>query len=81
MLGFDSSDWEEDGERSWDVMRALDYLLSLKYVDAKCVLITGLSMGGEITTITVKVSNRNLKKGISNRSVRRSGRKSKRKRL
>jgi Prolyl oligopeptidase family len=58
MPGFDSSDWEEDGERSWDVMRALDYLLSLKYVDAKCILITGLSMGGEITTIAAALEPR-----------------------
>ena len=48
--GFDS-DWEEDGERAWDVMRALDYLLSLANVDSTRVVVTGLSMGGEITTI------------------------------
>jgi hypothetical protein len=49
--GFDS-DWEEDGERAWDAMRALDYLLSLPYVDPASVLVTGISLGGEITTIT-----------------------------
>lgn len=48
---FDTTDWEEDGERAWDVIHALDYLLNLNYVNPKCVLITGLSMGGEITTI------------------------------
>jgi len=48
--GFDS-DWEEDGERAWDAMRGLDYLLEQIFVDASRVLVTGLSMGGEITTI------------------------------
>ncbi len=48
--GFDS-DWEEDGERAWDAMRGLDYLLSRPEVDAKRVLVTGLSMGGEVSTI------------------------------
>lgn len=45
------SDWEEDGERAWDVMRALDYLLTLPYVDRGRVLVTGLSLGGEIASI------------------------------
>lgn len=49
--GFDS-DWEEDGERTWDAMRALDHLLAQPNVDGSRVLVTGLSMGGEITTIT-----------------------------
>src|SRR5262249_24525007 len=48
--GFDS-DWEEDGERLWDAMRALDYLCSLPKVDADRVAVTGLSMGGQITTM------------------------------
>lgn len=43
------SDWEEDGERAWDVLRGLDWLLSLPGVDASQVVLTGLSMGGEIT--------------------------------
>jgi dienelactone hydrolase len=49
--GFDS-DWEEDGERSWDAMRAVDYLLSLPNVDPTRIVMTGLSMGGEVTAIT-----------------------------
>jgi acetyl esterase/lipase len=48
--GFDS-DWVEDGERAWDAMRGLDYLLSRRDVDPKHVVVTGLSMGGEMTTI------------------------------
>jgi dienelactone hydrolase len=48
--GFDS-DWEEDGERAWDAMRGLDYLLSPPSVDATRVLVTGISLGGEVTMI------------------------------
>jgi hypothetical protein len=47
--GFDS-DWEEDGERAWDVMRALDWILARTDVDASRVTVTGLSMGGEVAT-------------------------------
>jgi hypothetical protein len=43
--GLESSDWEQDGERVWDAMRALDYLISLPFVDSKNVVVTGLSMG------------------------------------
>ena len=55
--GFDS-DWEESGERVWDAMRALDYLLALPNVDPARVLITGLSMGGEVTTLTSALDTR-----------------------
>lgn len=48
--GFDS-DWEEDGERVWDAMRALDYLSSLPQVDTSRLLVTGLSMGGTVTAM------------------------------
>ena len=44
------TDWEEDGERVWDVMRGLDYVLSRSDVDPSRVAVTGLSMGGEITS-------------------------------
>jgi len=44
--GFDS-DWEEDGERVWDAMRALDYVLALPNVDTTRVIVVGHSMGGE----------------------------------
>jgi hypothetical protein len=47
---FRSSDWVETGERAWDAMRALDYLLERPEVDRRHVLVTGLSMGGEVTT-------------------------------
>jgi len=48
------SDWEEDGERAWDASRALDLLLSGQFgvaVDPMRVLVTGLSLGGEMATI------------------------------
>ncbi len=44
------SDWEEDGERAWDVMRAADLARALPQVDDRRVLVTGLSMGGEVAT-------------------------------
>jgi dienelactone hydrolase len=55
---FNSSDWEENGERAWDVMRALDYLLQLPYVDPNHVLITGHSLGGEVATIVAALEPR-----------------------
>jgi dienelactone hydrolase len=55
--GFDS-DWEEDGERAWDVMRALDHLLARPDVDRRRVLVTGLSMGGEVATIAAALDPR-----------------------
>jgi len=48
-VGLDS-DWVEDGERTWDVERAVDYLASLGTIDANHILVTGLSMGAEIAS-------------------------------
>ncbi|HEY2903797.1 MAG TPA: hypothetical protein VGL59_24645, partial [Polyangia bacterium] len=42
------SEWEEDGERTWDMMRGLDYVLGRDDVDRGRVTVVGLSMGGEI---------------------------------
>ncbi|MBI1763064.1 MAG: acetylxylan esterase [Acidobacteria bacterium] len=44
------TDWEEDGERAWDAMRALDYALKRPDVDAARVVVAGLSLGGEISS-------------------------------
>jgi dienelactone hydrolase len=58
--GFDS-DWAEDGERAWDAMRALDFLIShseILHVDPKAILVTGLSMGGEIATVVAALDPR-----------------------
>ncbi len=52
------SDWEEDGERVWDVMRAVDFLSSLPEVNPKRIVATGLSMGGEITTFSAALEPR-----------------------
>ncbi|HZO73664.1 MAG TPA: hypothetical protein VFB60_15795 [Ktedonobacteraceae bacterium] len=58
--GFSDSDWAEDGERAWDVMRALDFLLTMKDapIDSRAILVTGLSMGGEISTIVAALDPR-----------------------
>jgi dienelactone hydrolase len=58
--GFDDSDWTEDGERAWDAMRGLDYLLSQSdvRVDPAAILVTGLSMGGEMSTVVAALDPR-----------------------
>jgi len=57
--GFDS-DWAEDGERAWDAMRALDWLLAQPDIpiDPRWILVTGLSVGGEISTIVAALDPR-----------------------
>ena len=57
---FNDSDWTEDGERAWDAMRALDFLLTLRDapIDPTAILVTGLSMGGEISTIAAALDPR-----------------------
>jgi len=52
------TDFEEDGERTWDVMRAVDLALSQTNVNASRVLLTGLSLGGEIATIAGAMDTR-----------------------
>lgn len=52
------SDWEEDGERAWDMMRAVDYALSQPDVDPRRVVSVGLSMGGEVTSIAGALDTR-----------------------
>jgi dienelactone hydrolase len=49
-LGLDS-DWSDDGERVWDAMRGIDFLLTQPSVNPKEIIVTGLSMGGEVTEI------------------------------
>jgi hypothetical protein len=48
--GFDS-DWVEDGERVWDAMRGIDFLLSQPSVNANRITVAGLSMGGEVAAL------------------------------
>lgn len=50
--GYTSSDWEEDGERAFDVQRAIDYVLTRPDIRTDRIFMSGLSMGGEVTAIT-----------------------------
>jgi hypothetical protein len=43
-----TGDWEEDGERTWDVQRALDYVLQRPDVNPSRVMVVGLSLGAEV---------------------------------
>jgi dienelactone hydrolase len=52
------SDWAEDGERAWDVERAVDYLLTLGNVDGARIAVTGLSLGGEIASVAGALDSR-----------------------
>lgn len=52
------SDWEEDGERTWDVMRAIDYAWTLPFINPARIIVTGLSMGGEITSYVAALDPR-----------------------
>ena len=52
------SDWAEDGERAWDAERAVDYLTSLGTVDVTRIALTGLSMGGEVTSFAAALDGR-----------------------
>jgi len=45
------SDWTDDGERAWDAMRGIDFLLTLQNVNRAKIVVTGLSMGGAVTEI------------------------------
>ena len=50
--GYADSNWEEDGERSFSVRRAIDWLLGQPNVRKDRLFMAGLSLGGEVTTIT-----------------------------
>ncbi len=52
------SDWSEDGERVWDVERAIDYLASLGTIDSSRLMVTGLSMGAEVATFAAAFDQR-----------------------
>jgi hypothetical protein len=55
---FATSDWEEDGERIWDLMRATDWARARSDVDRSRFLATGLSMGGEEATLLAALDPR-----------------------
>jgi dienelactone hydrolase len=50
--GYADSNWEEDGERSFSVRRAIDWLLNQPGVRSNALFMAGISLGGEVTTIT-----------------------------
>jgi hypothetical protein len=56
--GFATSDWEEDGERVWDLRRASDWIFARGDIDASRALVTGLSMGGEETALVAALDDR-----------------------
>lgn len=57
-VGYTTSDWEEDGERAFSIRRAIDYLQSRSDVRADRIFIMGLSLGGEVATITAALDPR-----------------------
>lgn len=50
--GYPDSNWEEDGERAFSVRRAIDWFLGQPAVRAGHLSMVGLSLGGEVTTVT-----------------------------
>ncbi len=56
--GYADSNWEEDGERAFSVRRAIDWLLAQPNVRHDRIFMAGLSMGGEVTTITTGLDPR-----------------------
>jgi dienelactone hydrolase len=52
------SDWVEDGERTWDAERAVDFLATLGTIDPARVAVTGLSMGGEVASFAAALDPR-----------------------
>ena len=56
--GYATSDWEEDGERAFDVRRALDWAMANNVINPNQIVIFGLSLGGEVATITAALDPR-----------------------
>lgn len=56
--GYADSNWEEDGERCFSVRRAIDWLLDRPNVRKDRLFMAGLSMGGEVSTITCALDPR-----------------------
>jgi dienelactone hydrolase len=44
------SDWADDGERTWNVLQAYEWLQEQPYIDPERIMVTGLSLGGRIAT-------------------------------
>lgn len=56
--GYIDSNWEEDGERAFSVRRAIDWFLVQPNVRQGHLFMAGLSLGGEVTTITTGLDPR-----------------------
>lgn len=52
------SDWSDDGERAWDAMRGIDFLLTQQQVNPAKIIVTGLSMGGGVTELVAALDPR-----------------------
>lgn len=52
------TNWSLMGERTWDAIRCVDYLVSLPEVDPQRLAVAGLSLGGETTMYVGAVDER-----------------------
>ena len=51
-------DWSLMGERTWDAIRCLDYVVTLPEVDPERLAVTGLSLGGETSMYVAALDER-----------------------
>jgi predicted dienelactone hydrolase len=52
------TNWTLMGERTWDALRCVDYLLTLPEVDPRRLAVAGLSLGGETTMYVAALDER-----------------------
>ncbi len=52
------TNWSLMGERTWDALRCVDYLVTLPEVDAGRLAVAGLSLGGETTMYVAALDER-----------------------
>ncbi|HEY5910284.1 MAG TPA: acetylxylan esterase [Verrucomicrobiae bacterium] len=52
------TNWSLMGERTWDALRSIDYVLTLPEVDPARVAVAGLSLGGETTMYVAALDER-----------------------
>ena len=52
------TNWSLMGERTWDALRCLDYLVTLPEVDPERLAVAGLSLGGETTMYVAALDER-----------------------
>jgi len=52
------TNWTLMGERTWDALRCLDYVVTLPEVDANRLAVAGLSLGGETTMYVAALDER-----------------------